>query len=181
MSQVNGVSSRETTVSPLRPLTVTGVISAAKSPASTARKRTPHGFRGERILLRAREVVLRGRGFGKAAHELAVERALQPVVEHVIEHFAVTHAIAAARLRQQVRRIGHGFEPARERDLDVAGADLVRGGHDGLQPRAAHLVQRGGRHGGRHAGAERSLARGRLAEARRQHAAEDRLPGCPSP
>ena len=35
-STVNGVSSRSTTVSPLRPLTVTGVISAANAPELTA-------------------------------------------------------------------------------------------------------------------------------------------------
>ena len=45
--------------------------------------------------------------------------------------------------------------------------------HDRLQARAAHLVERGRRRADRHAGAERGLARGRLAEAGRQHAAED--------
>ena len=38
MSQVPGVSSRATTVSPLRPFTVSGVISASKSPSATARR-----------------------------------------------------------------------------------------------------------------------------------------------
>ena len=38
MSQLNGVSSLSTTTSPLRLLTVTGTISAAKAPDSTARR-----------------------------------------------------------------------------------------------------------------------------------------------
>ena len=61
MSQVNGVSSRDTTVSPLRPFTVTGAISASNVAGLHGAQRAPHGLGGERILLRAREGVLRAR------------------------------------------------------------------------------------------------------------------------
>ena len=59
-----------------------------------------HGFCGERVLLLAGEVVFLRRLIGEMSHQLAVERALQTVEEHVVDDFAVTHAIAAARLRQ---------------------------------------------------------------------------------
>src|SRR5215469_1641501 len=63
-----------------------------------------HRLGGEGILLRAAEVVFAGEHFGESAHEAPVPRALQAVVEHVIEDLAVAHAIAAARLGQQVGR-----------------------------------------------------------------------------
>ena len=99
-STVNGVSSLSTTVSPLRPLTVTGVISRGERARAHRLQRALRGFGGERILVGARERVLLRGVLREHAHELAVERALQAVVEHVVEHFAVAHAHAAARLRQ---------------------------------------------------------------------------------
>ena len=135
-STVNGVSSLSTTVSPLRPLTVTGVISAAKAPAVHRLQRALRGFGGERVLLGAREAVLLRRGLGEAAHELAVERALQAVVEHVVQHFAVAHAHSRRAPWAVDRARCHGLEPAGHARRDVAGANLVGGHHDGLHARS---------------------------------------------
>jgi len=67
----------------------------------------------------AREGILARRGLRERTHELPVERTLQAIEEHVIEHFTMPHAVAAARLRQQVRCVGHRLDTARENDLDV--------------------------------------------------------------
>ena len=58
-------------------------------------------------------------------------------------NLAMTHAVAGARFGQQVRGVGHRFKSAGNRDLNIAGADLVRTLHDGLEPGAtAHLIHR---------------------------------------
>jgi len=49
----------------------------------------------------------------------------------MIDHFLVAHAIACARLRQQVRGIGHGFDAAGHDHLSSAGQDLVGAQHHG--------------------------------------------------
>jgi hypothetical protein len=91
----------------------------------------------------------------------------------VVDELAVTHAIAATRLEQQVGSVRHRFEPAREDDARVAGEDLVAGEHHGFHAGSAHLVHGRGRHTGRHAGRQRCLSRRCLAEAGRQHAAKN--------
>ena len=174
MSQVPGVSSRATTVSPLRVFTVTGVISASNSPASTARSARRTDSVAKASCCGAREAVLRRRGVGEAAHELAIERALQAVVEHVIEHLAVPHAIAAARLGQQVRRVGHRLEAAGEHDLrrrrrGSGPPPIITAFRP--EPHILLSVVAGTLDG--HAGADGRLACGRLAEACGQHAAHD--------
>ncbi len=125
-SHLNGVSSWSTTVSPLRVLTVTGVISDANAPDATACSERFTDSVAKASCICARETVLRRGRIREAAHGLAVERTLQAVVEHVIENLAVTHAITATRLEQQVGRVGHGLEPAGHRDVDVAGAQICR-------------------------------------------------------
>ncbi len=124
------------------------------------------GLAGELVGLRA---VL-----GEAAHETAlVEGILETVDEHVIEHAAVTHAIAAAGLLEQIRRVAHALHAAGHHDLVAAGAQQIVGEHGRLHARPAHLVD--GRAAGflAEAGAEGGLPGGRLSLAGGQNAAHD--------
>ena len=169
-----GVSSRATTVSPLRLLTVTGVTSASKSPASSARiARRTDSVANASCCARVK-LYLAAVASAKQPIELAVPRALQAVVEHVIEHLAVPHAIAGARLGQQVRRVGHRLEAAGEHDAApsparIWSAPIITA--FSAEPHILLTVVAGTCD--RHAGAERRLARRRLAESGRQHAAHD--------
>ncbi len=133
----------------------------------------PNRLRRELILRGARELVAARGGVREATHQLAVERTLQAVVEHVIEDFAVTHAIAATGLQEQVRRVRHRLHAAGENDVRTAGADLIGAHHHGLHPGAAHFVDGRGRSSYGDPGAQRGLARRRLAQAGGQYAAHD--------
>ena len=74
------------------------------------------------------------------AHGLAVVGVLQPVEGHVIEQLLVAVAVAAARLREHVRRVGHGLHAAGDHHRGIPREDLVGGHHRRLHARAAHLV-----------------------------------------
>jgi hypothetical protein len=50
---------------------------------------------------------------------------VRPVVDHRVERLGVAHAVAEARLRQQVRGAGHALHAAADADLDVAAADRL--------------------------------------------------------
>ena len=128
----------------------------------------------EFVLLGARETVFGGAILGEAAHQPAFFiGVLEAVVEHVVDQLAVAEAVAAARFREQIRRVGHRFHAACDHDVVGARGEQVVREHRRLHPRAAHLVDGGAAGGERQAGGERSLARGRLALSRRQHAAHD--------
>jgi hypothetical protein len=73
-------------------------------------------------------------------HLLAGERVGEPVVDHRVEHLGVTHAVAEARLGQQVGRLRHRLHAAADSDLQVAGADRLVDDHRGAQARRADLV-----------------------------------------
>ncbi len=75
-------------------------------------------------------------------HLLARERVGEPVVDHRVEHLGVAHAVAEARLRQQVGRLRHRLHAAAHADLHVARADRLVEDHRGAQPRGADLVDR---------------------------------------
>jgi len=93
----------------------------------------------------------------------------------VVEDLLVAVAVAAARLRQHVRRVGHGFHAAGHHHGGVARDQLVVGHHRGLHARAAHLVHRGGGRGIVEPRLERRLARGGLALPGWEHAAHDEV------
>ncbi len=61
-------------------------------------------------------------------------------MDHRVEHRGVAHAIAEARLRQQVGSLGHRLHAASHAHLHVAGADRLVEEDRGPQPRSAHLV-----------------------------------------
>ncbi|MOA09461.1 hypothetical protein D3C78_1292920 [compost metagenome] len=132
-----------------------------------------HAGRGKRILLLARELVLGCAVFAKRAHGTAgLVSVLQAVEHHVVENLVVAHAVAAAALLQQVRRIGHAFHAARDHHIAAAGHQLVMGQQRGLHARAAHLGQGHGTGALRQSALEPGLARGRLALTGHQAVAE---------
>ena len=126
------------------------------------------------VLIVAGELIgLRG-GLAEIAHRAAgLIGVLQPVQHHVIEDAVMADAIAAARLGQQIGRVGHALHAAGHHDLGRAGVDDVVRQHGGLHAGAADLVDGGGAGGIRQAGAARGLPRRRLALPGRQHAAHE--------
>jgi hypothetical protein len=132
---------------------------------------------GELVLRLAGEVVAAGAVLGEGAHQAALVllgvAVFQAVEEHVVHHLAVAEAVAAARLGQQVGRVGHRLHAAGDHDLVAAGKQQVVRQHGRLHAGAAHLVDRGAAGRQRQAGAERGLAGRRLALAGGQHAAHD--------
>ena len=87
----------------------------------------------------------------------------------------MTDPIAAARLGQEVRRVGHGLHAAGDDDLGRAGPDEIMGEHGRLHAGAADLVD--GRRACcvRQACPARGLAGRSLSLAGRQHAAHEDL------
>ena len=120
-----GASSTSTTVSPLRD--VIGHRDDLLGHAALV-------GRGERALVRAqRPAVEVGAGdlelvadLGRLdEHLLAAEGVGQAVVDHRVERLGVAHAVAEARVGQQVGRLGHRLHAAADADLDVARADRL--------------------------------------------------------
>ncbi len=75
--------------------------------------------------------------------------------------------------RQHPTGLAHAFHSARDDQIDVAAAHALRREHHGFQSRAAHFVDRQCRDRRRQAGPQCRLPRRRLADAGRQHVAED--------
>ena len=142
------------------------------------RLRAFHRFDGKRILRFAREAVLAGALFGKRAHRagialfIAAVGVFQAIHHHVVIDHAVADAVAAARLRHQVRCVGHRFHAARHHHVGAAGEQGVVREHGRLHGRAAHFRQGHGARGVRQARLAQGLARGRLALAGHQAIAE---------
>ena len=100
------------------------------------------------------------------------ERVPQAVVDHPVDELAVPRLDAGAHPEDVVRRVGHRLHPA-DHTLRVARLDRLGGEHDGLEPRAADLVDGERRNGPGKTGVDRRLARGRLAHASLQHVSHD--------
>ncbi len=113
-------------------------------------------------------------GFAEIAHRAAgLVGVLEPVQEHVIDNPVMTGAVAAARFRQQIGRIGHALHAAGHHDLGRAGADDVMRQHGGLHAGAADLVDRRRSRRVRQFGAARGLPRRSLTLSGRQHTAHE--------
>ena len=91
------------TVSPLRDLTVTGTISSGRRPSSVASSAQLVAAQRPPVQVRAGELELVADLGRLVEHLLAGERVGQAVVHHRVERLGVAHAVAEARLRQQVR------------------------------------------------------------------------------
>ena len=73
-------------------------------------------------------------------HVVIVEDIPQAIVDHRVDDLCIAHAEAVAPLWQKVGCVAHGFHAAGQHDLRIAGLDRLHGETDGLQSRAADLV-----------------------------------------
>ena len=87
----------------------------------------------------------------------------------------MAHAQAGAGLGQHVGRQAHAFLAAGDDHFGIAAADGLGGQVQGLEARAADLVQRQRRHRMGQPGGDGGLARGVLPGAGGEHLAEDHL------
>jgi hypothetical protein len=81
----------------------------------------------------------------------------QAVVDHVIPENAGPHAVAGAGFFQVVGRHAHGFHAAGHDHIGIAHLDGLGRQHDGLEGRAADLVDRDAFHRIRQAGLDGRL------------------------
>ena len=96
--------------------------------------------RGEGVLLARRDAGL-GRGvLGVRSHVHVAGAAPEAVLDHAVDHGLIADLHAAPHAVHVVRRVAHALLTAGDDDLRVAGLDGLRRQHDGLEPRAAHLV-----------------------------------------
>ncbi len=130
---------------------------------------------GERVLRFAADVVLGSDALGVHAHVHVAGRAPQAVVDGRVDDGAVAEPVAGARLRQQVGRHVHALHAAGHDEVGVAGTNGRCAHHHRLQPGAADLVDGRGADALRQAGPQGSLAGRRLADARLEDLAHDRL------
>ena len=81
---------------------------------------------------------------GADAHVDVVVDVPQAVEDHRVLELDVAHASAAAHGVADVGRVGHGLHAARHHHVGVTERDGLRAGDDGLEARAADLVEGGG-------------------------------------
>ena len=92
------------------------------------------------ILLLASDPFFGGDVAAVNAHMAAGDRAFEPVAGHHVFQHPVAHAVSAARLAQQVRRVCHALHAACQDDVVVAGADQGFGEGHGPHAGAADAV-----------------------------------------
>ena len=78
-------SSSDTTVSPFRPLIVTGMISSLNRPLERAASALFWLAVAKSVLLVSRDLVLLGEILGRHAHVIIVERVGQAVMDHCVD------------------------------------------------------------------------------------------------
>ena len=94
---------------------------------------------GELVLHLAADLVALGHVLCGDAHVHLLPGVVQDA-EHVVDALAVAHASAPARALVEVGAAAHAFRATAHGHVAVAIADGLRGGHDGLQSRAAQAV-----------------------------------------
>ena len=127
----------------------------------------------EPILVLARHAGLLRGVLRELPHVAVRERVPQPVVNHPVHELAVPRLDPGAHPIQVVRRVGHRLHAAGHDALLVPGADRLGREHDGLEPRAADLVDRERWDSAGQARVDRGLARRRLTRAPLEHVAHD--------
>src|SRR5678815_2909191 len=99
---------------------------------------------------------------GAHAHVLVTVNVGEAVVDQVIQHLDVPQPGAVPHVERQVRGVAHRLEAAGDDDLRLTEGDGLGCGDDGLQTRAAHLVQGVGGNGVGNPGPDRRLTAGSL-------------------
>ena len=130
----------------------------------------------ELVLRLARELVLRGAQVAAVAHVDVAVRIPEAVVDHPVDERAVAHAVARSAPGRGSRGRSTSTPCRPATTIGVAERDRLGAEDDGLQARAAHLADGGGRDGVGDAGVDRRLPGGRLADAGREHVAHEHLP-----
>ncbi len=98
---------------------------------------------GELVLLLAGQLHALGVDLlGQPAHRLLGDLVVEGVVRHRVDQLHVAELEALARLRQEVRGVGHRLHAAGDDDLALAGADQLVGHRDRVQAGEADLVDR---------------------------------------
>src|ERR1700730_13716381 len=127
------------------------------------------------VLLFARDSIFFGHELAGHSHMEVFVRVPQPVVNHGVNEPSIAQAISGARLRQKIRRVGHGLHATSDDDLGFPELNGLPGQCYGLEARAADFVD--GQSGNARITApfERGLAGRVLSEARLEDVAEDRF------
>ena len=100
-------------------------------------------------------------------------RELRERAEKRVAQLHVAEAQLAHAPVHQVGRVAHALHASGDEEVAVARAHGLRGEHDRLEARAAHLVDAHGAHGWRQAAAQRRLARDVLPQPRRDDVAHE--------
>ena len=99
----------------------------------------------------------------------------EPIGEIRVLHRVLAEDQTGAHAAHEVGRVRHRLHATRDHDSRLARGDLRRREHHRLESGPADLVHRGARDAVRDAGAERRLARGRLADAGLDHVTHEDL------
>ncbi len=129
---------------PFLPLMSTLTISLGELSGLLRRAEALLRARRKAVLRLARELRLHDEVLGVPAGVLARERVVEAVAQHAVVDLGGAHAIAPAAAVHQVRRAVHVLHAARDRDIDLAGRDLLGRRDDGLRAGAADAVHREG-------------------------------------
>ena len=114
-------SSSLTTMSPLRPLIVTGVISSLNRPLFCARHSPCVGYATANASCCSRvDLELRCHVLGRRAHVVAVERVPQPVLDHRVDQASGRPSSCPAAEIRRMRRLAHALLPARDDNRTLA-------------------------------------------------------------
>ena len=138
-------SSLSTTMSPLRPLTVTGTISSLNLPAFCAAsalfcEATANSSCSSRVICH-----LRGDVLGGLAHVVAVEGVPQAVLDHGVDELRGRPSSCRCAGARACGAMRHDSWPPATTIVGVAVGDLLHAERDGAQAGAAELVQAPGR------------------------------------
>ena len=87
-----------------------------------------------------------GHVFCRDAHVVLVVHIPQAVNDHAVDHFPVAHALAIARVVQNVGRSAHVFLTTGDDNFAVAPGHSLRGQHHRFEARATHRIDGQSRH-----------------------------------
>ena len=133
-------------------------------------------FNCEVVLIFTAEAIPLSAVLGIVSHELTrLVGIFQTIYEHMIEQFAITQAVAAAGLGQEVGCIAHALETAGNGNATTAGQDMVMREHRGFHPGATHFVDGGAGCAHGQAGSQCCLSGRGLTKSRRQDTAHQDL------
>ncbi len=121
------------------------------------------------------QVALRADILRRDAHMAIVKRIPQAIPDHRIDQLPIPHAVAKARLLQEVGCTAHTLHPTGHDNLSVAQLDGLCCQHDRFEAAATHFVNRHCRNSHRQLCMNSCLASRILPQAGLEHIAHDHL------